>query len=328
MKAHLAAALPAFALLAACDTGFAPQYRIQDLRILAVRAQVQGTPATADALPGDTLQLEALVVNPQGLPGLAVTWYGCLPPASEALSPCADPELLSDPARLPAAANDPASGVLRLGACTPAAGADRCSIAFAVPGPADPEGPLVQAALDFVQGVALAEPAFRCRLYAELPVVAVAEAGGARRLAVKRVRITERPERLDPALRDYYVVNLNPTAEDVTRAPAGSGSCAGAASLDPSSLPAGESVLCGARGGTSQDFNVCDEDGNRERVAESADWQWYATAGEFPEFEGVGNATGSPVDFVRPRSAFTLWAILRDGRGGEDWLRRDVAPLP
>jgi hypothetical protein len=41
--------------------------------------------------------------------------------------------------------------------------------------------------------------------------------------------------------------------------------------------------------------------------------------GEFPEFSGLGNATGSDVEYTRPAGAFTLWVILRDGRGGAGW---------
>jgi hypothetical protein len=329
MKTLLPAALALAALVLGpgCDTGFDPQYLVKDLRILAVRAQVEGTPGagTADAHPGDTLRLEALVVNPRARPGLVVTWYGCLPVASERLLPCVDPEYVRDLDRLVAAADAPEeTGVLRLGTCTPAPGDDRCGIPLTVP-----DAPEVQAALRFLEDEALANRALECRLYAELPVLAVAEAGGARQLALKRVRVAQRPEALPESLREIYTVNLNPAVEDVRRAAGGSEGCAGAGSLDPDALPAGESVLCGLRAGTTQAFYVCGGGGREEPPAvEEASWQWYATGGEFPEFDGVGNATGADVDFVRPAGAFTLWTILRDGRGGESWLRRDVAALP
>jgi hypothetical protein len=31
---------------------------------------------------------------------------------------------------------------------------------------------------------------------------------------------------------------------------------------------------------------------------------------------------------VRPAEPFTIWAILRDGRGGEDWLERIISAAP
>jgi len=69
--------------LGACIDDLAPQYRVTDLRILAVRAEVP--PAAADAasfadpMPGETLRLEALVANPLGHAPVTVTWYGCWP---------------------------------------------------------------------------------------------------------------------------------------------------------------------------------------------------------------------------------------------------------
>ena len=51
-------------------------------------------------------------------------------------------------------------------------------------------------------------------------------------------------------------------------------------------------------------------------------------AGDFPEFTGVGNAVDASPEFERPASAFTLWVVLRDGRGGADWTRREVGAPP
>jgi hypothetical protein len=43
---------------------------------------------------------------------------------------------------------------------------------------------------------------------------------------------------------------------------------------------------------------------------------------------GLGNAEGSHLDFVAPPGPFTLWLILRDGRGGDAWKPFDVTPAP
>ena len=77
----------ALALAAGCDTGFSPQYLVEDLRILAVRVQVVGSLA-ADADLGETVRLTALVANPRGraplraLGDLHPRRHGGAPPAS------------------------------------------------------------------------------------------------------------------------------------------------------------------------------------------------------------------------------------------------------
>ena len=76
----------ALALAAGCDTGFSPQYLVEDLRILAVRVQVVGSLA-ADADLGETVRLTALVANPRGRAPLRVRWATCIPDGTEALPP-------------------------------------------------------------------------------------------------------------------------------------------------------------------------------------------------------------------------------------------------
>jgi hypothetical protein len=86
-------------------------------------------------------------------------------------------------------------------------------------------------------------------------------------------------------------------------------------------------VICGVyTSGSVQDINVCDPD--PRPAQEGLEWQWYVTDGEFPDEGGVGNARGDHLDFVRPPGPFTLWGILRDGRGGVDWVTFDVAAAP
>jgi hypothetical protein len=86
-------------------------------------------------------------------------------------------------------------------------------------------------------------------------------------------------------------------------------------------------VLCGiARPTSSERFDQCAPDGTRTGFHESLDWQWYVTDGTFPDVGGVGNAVGADVEFERPGGAFTLWVIVRDGRGGEGWLARTFPP--
>ncbi len=310
--------------LSACNTGFPPQYLVADLRILAVRSQVAGSLA-ADARLGDTVRLTALVANPLGRAPLRIRWATCIPDGTEALPPCLDPEALRDVDRLLAA-----PGVIALG--------EGSAIEVQVPE--------VAGAFDRLIARAEAEPALACRLYLELPVLVVADAGAEREVAVKRVRLTPGSEiaGTDPA--GAYVTNSNPVPLTVRRVPTedvpcGEGvpvlvpcqdasACGGAAcggdGLCAASFPEGRGVLCARAdpGAADPPYYQCAPDGTRMGFFESLDWQWYVTAGRFPEFTGVGNATGDAVEFEAPAGPFTMWVVLRDGRGGEAWLERQV----
>jgi hypothetical protein len=346
------ALLLAAALLAACNTGFDPQYRVTDLRILAIRDYPANAPPpspAADLNPTDTLALDALVVNTLSRPGFEVRWVACLPPASDALVPCADNAYLADPAKLLAAASVPGSGVLLL--------------------PSGPhiEVPLpdVTAALQFAVYLASRDQTYECRLYSELVVVAIAQAEGKQSIAQKRVRILPTAQQLasTPGVENRYTLNLNPIFGDIRLQPddritcAGGisicwvpGQCKGSSSMAPfpgpfptAPFPAGKIVMCGqggagdtnlgggGSGGAVGQYNVCNPSppGTRStsQVNEILDWQWYVTDGDFPKVGGVGDAMGGDVDFERPPGAFTLWAIVRDGRGGVDWASFAVSTL-
>jgi hypothetical protein len=307
----------AFALaLPACNTGFEPQYRVTDLRILAVRSQVvssigctTSTPPSAapcaDATPDDTLALEALVANPRGRTDLLVRWYACAPSATDAPPPCIDDAVLSDPevlATMPGVIALPTSGT-----------GERVTIPLS----AIPQAAL-QAGLDFVVSRATSEPTFQCRAFAEVPVVLIATAGGVRDVALKRVRLVPRDTTF------AYRTNANPRIFGLFHG-ANADLCSGdgATSLSAGPVPAGRIAVCGAHDNEGG-YAVCDAAGNASPTVETYGWQWYVTAGEFPDSGGVGNETDDAPDFERPPGPFTLWAILRDGRGGVDWARVDV----
>lgn len=299
-----------------CSPRFEPEYRVTDLRILAIRAEAEGT-AVADPSPGQTLVLRALVANPRARPGAAVSWYACAPTPSEALGPCADLALLADPTRL---TGDPR--VALLGACTPDATGE-CAIAAPLPD--------VTAALEYRLALAARDPAFSCRPYVEWPVVAVASAAGRQVIALKRVRVV--PTAADLAARGLsaaYAPNLNPELVDVVRDRPRWGSCTGGLPVAPAPFPARETVLCATAGaGTAEKYTACGPAGEHVPATETARFQWFVTAGSFPDYEsGSGNADRNEPRFDRARSPFTLWAIVRDGRGGEAWVRREVAALP
>jgi hypothetical protein len=316
-----ALALPA---VLACNPGFEPQYRVTDLRILAVRAEVVVDPTDprgadlADPNLDDTLQLEALIANPKGRADLSdvdVTWLACAPGDGGELPPCVDPAFLQDPASLRSAgafeiAKGPKPPAFSLTAL-PAAARD----AFA-------------AALEAARHLALSQPTYQCRIYVEIPIVVVAEsATGRRDVALKRVRLVQKPA--DAAYPyDGYAPNRNPAVKDAISAP--DDGCVDGTSLAlPAALPAGTTrTLCAQAASQPEVYFTCGADGTRNGTIESLSWQWYVTAGEFKDVGGLGNAEGSHLDFTTPQGTFTLWLILRDGRGGEAWKPFDVTPAP
>lgn len=307
--------LLAAAALAACNTGFEPQYRVRDLRVLAVSSNAQGS-ASADVQPGDTLDLSILVANPLNRIGLTVDWLACLPQASEEVSPCLDEAYLRDPASLFAAVGTKGVVSLGSGTCAPAPPTPECIVSVSFPLPD------VTAALEFAIYAAQVQPTFECRLYAELVVVAVARAEGRSSMAYKRVPIKPTKAQIAAGgVTDRYLLNLNPTIGQVRRSPTDPEGCTGGDLIVTPPFPAGQVVICGLGGnGASGPFDICEPDGTTTSANETLDWQWYVTDGEFPdEGGGVGDARGGHVTFQRPAGAFTLWTIVRDGRGGVDW---------
>jgi hypothetical protein len=333
-----AALAAAAAALLSCDTNFQPQYLVRDLRILAMRAEVVGSAPDADADIGETVQLTALVANPGRLPGATVRWKACLPQQGESVSPCLDPAVLRDPAAL--------SGptVVDLG--------EGESVRVTIPAELRPF-------LDFLVARARATPGLACSLYAELPVVAILSApGAATRVAVKTARVT--PWREVTAPDNLYVRNQNPGLAEVRSGPTNPDFCVGGAlavrpcSADAdcgdaalrcdltaagspgapgqcaSALGGGRQDLCprlSPRSDPSQVYADCQTTGNLE-VLEDLTYQWYATAGTFADAGGGalgsnGNVTGDRVTFTPPPGPFAMWVIIRDNRGGVDWITRD-----
>jgi hypothetical protein len=317
----------------ACNANVPPQWRVRELRILAIRSEVVGSPAPplADGDSGDTVRITALIANPLSLTPFRVRFATCLPSGTDALPPCLDPSALRDVDKLLAS-----PGVVQLGDGV-AAGPYAWAITVNVPD--------LTALFEQLIARAVATPGYQCRLYLELPVVVVADAGDDRQLAVKRVRLTPRHLVAGTALQDAYVPNRDPQplgawfvpGEDSpcqtgtpiavpcsSRAPCVSGTC-GADGFCAAAIPVRTGFLCAIHDGSSVGaFNQCAPDGTRTLLAETLDWQWYATDGDFPDADVFGNATATPEKFIPPAGPFTIWTIVRDGRGGEGWIVRDV----
>lgn len=285
---HAAAVLA----LLACNTGFDPQYRVTDLRILAVAAQVSGS-TNADPRPGEWLALTALIANPLSRAPLTVSWFACPPLPDGRRPPCLEDEFQRDPVGL-ASAPEYGGRVLLIGnGPTPPL--------YQIPDP----------------GTVIPGPGgttYPCGFTIDIPLLVVAEAEGRREVALKTVHVV-------PA-GSTYAANVNPTVDAVETDPTDQEACTGGQSVEAAAtFPTGRTILCGhPGGGAAEDFGNCGK--------EALSWQWYVTAGTFPDVGGQGNAMGGAIAFQRPAGTFTLWGILRDGRGGVAWATRDVLATP
>jgi hypothetical protein len=77
-------------ILAGCGSGFDPAWYVQDLRVLAVKAE------PPEVAPGQTTTLTALVADPSGA-AIEVTWAACTTPASPGRGPIS-PECFNEAA--------------------------------------------------------------------------------------------------------------------------------------------------------------------------------------------------------------------------------------
>jgi hypothetical protein len=271
------------------------------------------------------VRLTALIGNPQGLNPVRVVWRTCIPELREAVSPCLDEKYLRDPEGL-----EKHPDVIVLGE------GERIEVTIPTL-----VGPLLQSLIDRARS----KPEYACSPYVSLPVLITVSGGDQVQRAFKRVRLA--PYRaLDKVYPpSKYVRNLNPVIQGLRRNPThrsecyggdrmsqfcqSDADCAGAVcshGLCASPIPHEEQIICSHMGdGSSQIFNECNADGTTRRYYEAMRYQWYATGGSLRQAEDSSDApSGRRVRFVPPDGPYTLWLIVRDGRGGEHWMRRDV----
>ena len=306
---------PLISLAAACGLDAPQQYLVPDLRVVAIGASASGGPY-ADADITETVTLEALVLNPLGRTGVTLEWYGCLPALPGALAPCEDPDVLRDPQVLRDRASlGDTAGPFHIATGSPAPVTLDLSVA---------QEEILLAATDLLVVQATTTKRLQCVLYFELPIVAVVteDSGEVTELALKYVRIA--PAAAQAAFPGAYERNTNPVIAAREVNPAVPDDCTGGVPLT-GTLPAAEATVCArATPDSPQDYKRCDEGGapSVPNEVEDLDWQWYASAGEIAQAGFNGNVTANPIDFTPPAGAFTLWTIVRDGRGGTDWAPR------
>jgi hypothetical protein len=131
-------------------------------------------------------------------------------------------------------------------------------------------------------------------------------------VAIKRLRITEKD-----VLNQNPVLNLVATDSDVLTPDHG----LRVKVAQHSQLTAVASI------GADENYVAIGPDGATEARTELADFSWFSTAGNFIEVRTTAGDTGqffiAPLDTsddpVPANRTFSLWVVVRDGRGGEDW---------
>jgi hypothetical protein len=295
-----------------CEEQFKPESEVAGLRVLGLRA----TPA--ELAPGETAALSALVVDPTR-PGRRNTllWLGCEPdPLNLGRSVCSDMEALADPARLVPVSEDGTPpqlppGMSVIGFNSLAAYTAPATL-YAGLTPEDPRrrgGTVGQVLL-----VAIAEE------LSPLPTREEVEAlfERVRRREVPsvvtlfRLRVSEDAQR-----------NHNPVLGELR---------AGGEALAPE-----WTLRLAGDGPTPLELTAPDESfetytqegpGGVETKTEQLIAAWYTTSGRF-EPARVVLRSGTPLVYQPPDgSRFqpfpeqrrgTLWAVVRDVRGGQDW---------
>ncbi|MBI5547627.1 MAG: hypothetical protein HY901_27405 [Deltaproteobacteria bacterium] len=318
---HGAPAL-AFTLLllgAGCTDPWPLVTNVDGLRLLAIRAE------PPDLAPGQSTQLDALVVDPRE-PGRTntVLWFACDPDPSQLdQTPCADyttlqdtsgGEIGADPQTLP-------EGVRFLGATSPAAAAPVTYLSradlFAQLTPDDPRRARGVLAVVLALAIAAPPPTSLTELGALLEKVKTKEVESL--LGIKRIRISE-----------TTTPNHNPRLQGVKV-----GERLWSPGLRPAKVHPGVSVpLVGvAQPGTVETFEELDADGHLVEKQEKLFVSWFSTVGElrFPRnLEGEDGdqrqelSTPFVLQHVPEDRRATLWAVLRDGRGGVETMVRGL----
>lgn len=290
----------------ACDYGFKPASLIENMRLLAVKA----TPA--DLQPGEATRLEALIPDPTGGP-TTILWLGCDPdPYNQNRSPCADADLLQNPGDLGGTTGTLPPGVKLIGFNGNVAYAAAANVFDVLP--AD-DSRRITGTVGQVIAFAVAEAVSPAASPADLQALFTRVQNNETRaiIALYRVKISQSPERnKNPVISNLKVGDeVWPTGAHVL-------------------MHTGETlnVDLDAPDDTFEPYTTINADGtlaHTERVVVA----WYSTMGRFTEGrtalrESVKTSLQAPggtdpLDVVPEKRAGTMWVVLRDTRGGENW---------
>lgn len=290
-----------FALFS-CGEEMKPDTLLEELRVLGVRS----TPA--DLAPGETAILEALVVDPSR-PARAstVVWFSCDPdPLNLNRSYCSDMATLSQSSALFRAPSDGGAELppgMRFAGLGNRAGYRAPEDLFAKLPPEDARRRLgtVAQLLLFAVAEELSPAASREELAALFGRVERKEVRSV--LALFRIRVSEDPER-----------NQNPR---LSFSMGGAHLRLAESEMRPLELDAADQSF--------EEYQQLTPQGAEAR-SEKLIGAWYSTAGRFSESRvvlrsqtAIFRAPGSAEDPVPPERGGTLFAVVRDTRGGQSW---------
>lgn len=340
--AMLALAATLGASSAACLGDLPSPSKVDDLRILAVRAE------PPEAAPGTSVALDALVVDPQGRP-ISLHWYACLLPeqgqgffggSSETQTSGGNGSALDDDADGSSCAAKAIAGrpyALDLGTAATAT--------LPLPGDFfDTDDPLRTA---YALPESLTLPAEVRSLFLGIAgvnytVTLIAEVDGRRIEATKRVNVSVPSPLPDNAANTNpteLALHLAPAADKATAperaTPPADGSCligvpgdsttsvvnATSYVLSPVNIPdpAPKYVVLLAGSTGAQPFDV-------QTVSEYAFYSFFTTAGSLSK--NISRAPGEPTTKwtfgKNDAGPADLWVVMRDGRGGVAWCHQAV----
>ena len=294
--------------LCGCGSTWSPETLIEDLRVIGVRAD------PAEIKPGESAAITALVFDPSR-PGKATTvfWVGCDPdPFNLGRSACSDPVALQDPTALIGAATLP-PGVKFIGLNEHATYAVDKNL-FQVLAADDPrrQTGTVGQILAISIGAETTGVPTNDELAALFARVKSKEVQAV--ITLFRVRVSESPSR-----------NQNPVISTF--------SVAGELQFPGAHVQLGaaeaRTVAIDATEDSFESF-ILDTPTGPKPTVEHLTSAWYSTSGRF-NYErialrgavpGIFTAPGSPdnpTDVVPLRRNGTLYAVLRDSRGGQTW---------
>jgi hypothetical protein len=279
-RARAASAVLALLGLARCSEDLAPQSLVDGFRIIAVRADIP------DAVPGDTVTLDALLGDPTG-DGRAVSylWVACH----------------LGPARDPAACADFESGAIVGVGFLP-------TFSFTAPAPSDGE----TEAQVMVTLLVCAGGTFTFPGDGGTPTTEPQCSGGDGATAYKRVFARAADERNhNPALAGLTRDGAAWTEPELRLPACAEGSCEPVevvATWGEGSAETWTEIAFGSPRSRTEDIFV----------------SWFATAGSFGRTRSAGEEP--TVEWTPPAGPATIdfWIVGHDGRGGTDWTARRI----
>ena len=303
----------ALGLLSGCVESFAPASQIKDLRVLAIRAD------KPEALPGEPIQLDALIADPTGLlapPG--IIWLTCFPKLIGGVDACASGEEPQIPIGF-----GTSSIAFDIPPLCDGTNADNCIDLFP---PGDPAAQATVLITMVACTSADLEKCFKCD--AENNCTFGSEDTEVE-VALKRVIVSSRPDEER---------NHNPDLTEIFAAPTGGDFTLLAADVPtPLDICSGVTLRAQADPNTAEVFTEIQFEEPVE-ITEDLETSFFVNVGQVGSdriFNGVGEGVAPGVadnDYSliagdpSPAGDVSAFFVLRDDRGGADFATRKITP--